>query len=65
MKIAIWAPIVVALGFTGTPSLVAAEELTKCVAGQEVTDKEGKTGIVIADDDKLCRVKYADGQIYS
>jgi hypothetical protein len=30
----------------------------------EVTDVEGKTGIIVADDDKLCPVKYADGEIY-
>jgi hypothetical protein len=54
----------VAIALAGGPSLVTAEELTKCVAGQEVTDKEGKTGIIIVDNDKLCQVKYADGQIY-
>jgi len=54
----------VALALAGGPSLVAAGELTKCVAGQEVTDTEGKTGIIVVDDEKLCQVKYADGQIY-
>jgi aspartyl protease family protein len=54
----------VAVALAGGPSLVAAEELTKCVAGQEVTDTEGKTGIIVVDDEKLCQVKYADGQIY-
>jgi aspartyl protease family protein len=54
----------VALALAGVPSLVAAEVLTKCVAGQEVTDTEGKTGIIVVDDEKLCQVKYADGQIY-
>jgi len=54
----------VALALAGGPSLVAAGELTKCVAGQEVTDTEGKAGIIVVDDDKLCQVKYADGQIY-
>jgi aspartyl protease family protein len=39
--------------------------LTKCVAGQEVIDKEGKSGVIVADDSKLCQVKYADGEIYS
>jgi aspartyl protease family protein len=53
-----------AIALAGGPSLVAAAELTKCVAGQEVTDEEGKTGIIVVDDDKLCQVKYADGQIY-
>ena len=43
----------------------APQELTKCVAGQQVIDKEGKTGIIVADDNKLCQVKYADGQIYN
>jgi len=59
----VWTSAVIALA--GGPSLVAAQGLTKCVAGQEVTDKEGKTGVIVADDDKLCQVKYADGQIYS
>ena len=62
VKILVWACVAIALA--GGPSLVTAEELTKCVAGQEVTDKEGKTGIIVVDDDKLCQVKYADGQIY-
>jgi aspartyl protease family protein len=44
---------------------MAAQQLTKCVAGQAVTDKEGKTGVILADDSKLCQVKYGDGQIYS
>jgi aspartyl protease family protein len=42
----------------------ASEELMRCVAGQQVIDKEGKTGVIVADDTKLCQVKYADGQIY-
>jgi len=33
--------------------------------GQAITDKEGKTGVILADDSKLCQVKYADGQVYS
>ena len=63
MKILVCASAVIALA--GEPSPVAAQRVMKCVAGQEVTDKEGKTGIIVADDDKLCQVKYADGQIYS
>lgn len=43
----------------------APQELTKCVAGQQVIDKEGKSGVIVADDSKLCQVKYADGQIYA
>jgi aspartyl protease family protein len=46
-------------------SSAAPQELTRCVAGQQVVDKEGKTGIIVADDNKLCQVKYADGQIYN
>jgi clan AA aspartic protease (TIGR02281 family) len=49
----------------GGLSLAGAQGLTKCVAGQTVTDREGKTGVIIADDSKLCQVKYPDGQIYS
>jgi len=42
-----------------------SQELPRCVAGQQVIDREGKTGVIVADDSKLCQVKYADGQIYS
>ena len=60
----------VALAFTvlalgSAASHAAPQQLTKCVAGQEVTDKEGKSGVIVADDSKLCQVKYADGEIYS
>jgi clan AA aspartic protease (TIGR02281 family) len=48
----------------GGPSLASAQALTKCIAGQEVTDGEGRTGIIVADDDKLCQVRYPDGQVY-
>jgi aspartyl protease family protein len=54
---------VLVLGGAAFPA--APQELTKCVAGQQVIDKEGKSGVVVADDSKLCQVKYADGQIYS
>ena len=39
-------------------------ELTKFIARHEVTDKEGKIGVIVPDDSKLCQVKYADAQIY-
>ena len=45
-------------------SSAAPQELTRCVAGQQVIDKEGRSGVIVADDNKLCQVKYADGQIY-
>jgi aspartyl protease family protein len=45
-------------------SPVAPQELTRCVAGQQVIDKEGRSGVIVADDSKLCQVKYSDGQIY-
>jgi aspartyl protease family protein len=45
-------------------SSAAPQELTRCVAGQQVIDKEGRSGVIVADDSKLCQVKYADGQIY-
>ena len=54
-----------ALVLAGVPSLALAQALTKCIAGQEVIDKEGKTGVIVSDDSKLCQVKYADGQTYS
>jgi aspartyl protease family protein len=41
------------------------QELTKCVAGQQIIDKEGRSGVIVADDSKLCQVKYADGQTYN
>jgi len=53
------------LAFESCASLTASHELTKCVAGQQVTDKEGKTGVIVTNDNKLCQVKYTDGQIYS
>jgi aspartyl protease family protein len=45
-------------------SSAVPQELTRCVAGQQVIDKEGRPGVIVADDSKLCQVKYADGQIY-
>ncbi len=53
---------VLVLGSAASPA--APQELTRCVAGQQVIDKEGRSGVVVADDSKLCQVKYADGQIY-
>jgi aspartyl protease family protein len=54
---------VLVLGIAALPA--APQELTRCVVGQQVIDKEGRSGVVVADDSKLCQVKYADGQIYS
>jgi aspartyl protease family protein len=51
--------------FDSTPLLAAPQELTGCIAGQQVVDKEGRSGVIVADDSKLCQVKYADGQVYS
>lgn len=48
----------------GAASPAAPQELARCVAGQQVIDKEG-SGVVVADDSKLCQVKYSDGQIYN
>lgn len=62
MKRAALAFTVVLFGGGAAPAV--AQELTRCVAGQHVIDKEGKTGVIAADDSKLCQVKYADGQIY-
>ena len=47
----------VALAFTvlalgSAASHAAPQQLTRCVAGQEVTDKEGKSGVIVADDTK-------------
>ena len=57
--------VLAVLVFGSAASPVAPQELTRCVAGQQVIDKEGKSGVILADDSKLCQVKYADGQIYS
>jgi aspartyl protease family protein len=54
---------VLVLGIAASPA--APQELTKCVVGQQVIDQEGRSGVVVADDSRLCQVKYADGQIYS
>src|ERR1700747_3029807 len=53
------------LMLSSAASPAAPQELTRCVAGQQVIDKEGKSGVIVADDSKLCQVKYADGQIYA
>jgi len=53
------------LGLGSAASSAAPQQLTKCVAGQLVIDKEGRSGVIVADDSKLCQVKYTDGQIYS
>jgi aspartyl protease family protein len=54
-----------ALIVAAAPSIATAQALTKCTAGQAVVDKEGKTGVIVADDSKLCQVKYGNGQTYS
>src|SRR5689334_20797531 len=51
-------------GVVPAASPAASHELTRCVAGQHVIDKEDRTGVIAADGDKLCQVKYADGQVY-
>ena len=63
MNRAVW--VFAALVFGSGISPAVPQELTRCVAGQRVIDKDGKTGVIVADDSKLCQVKYADGQIYS
>jgi aspartyl protease family protein len=57
--------VLAVLVFGSSASPAAPQELTKCVAGQQVIDKEGKNGVILADSGKLCQVKYADGQIYN
>ena len=63
MNRVVLAVAVLALGSAAPPA--EPQELTRCVAGQQVIDKEGRSGVVVADDSKLCQVKYADGQIYN
>lgn len=63
MNRAVW--VFAALVFGSGVSPVVPQELTKCIAGQQVIDKDGKTGVIVADNSKLCQVKYADGEIYN
>jgi aspartyl protease family protein len=42
----------------------AAQTLGKCVVGQPVIDRDGRTGTIISQSSALCRVRYRDGQIY-
>ena len=52
-----------AVAFIGGISPVAAQaDQMCCRPGLSLI--EGKVGVIIADDSKLCQVKYADGQIY-
>jgi len=53
-----------ALVLGGAPSLVVAQALTQCTVGQPVTDKDDKTGVIVAEVNKLCQVRYPDGQVY-
>ncbi len=53
-----------ALGLAAAPSVATAEALTECTVGQQVTDREDKTGTVVAAGNHLCQVKYPDGQVY-
>ena len=55
MKRAVLALAVLVLGGAAPPA--ASQELTKCHAGQQVIDKEGWSGVIVADDRKLCQVK--------
>jgi aspartyl protease family protein len=63
MNRAVW--VFAALVFGSGVSPVVSQELTKCIAGQQVIDIDGKTGVIVADNSKLCQVKYADGEIYN
>ena len=44
------------LGLGSAASSAAPQQLTKCVAGQLVIDKEGRSGVIVADDSKLCQI---------
>ena len=48
----------------GGPSLAGAHALTTCAVGQMVTDRENKTGMIVAAGNNLCQVEYPDGQVY-
>jgi len=56
---------IVVLAWGSAASDAASQELTRCTAGRQVIDQEGKSGVIVADSDKLCQVKYPDGQVYS
>jgi aspartyl protease family protein len=53
------------LAIGSAASDAASQGLTGCVAGQQVIDREGRTGTIVADNGRLCQVKYADGQVYA
>ena len=48
----------------GAPSLAVGQSISQCTVGQEVTDQENKTGLVVSAGNHLCQVKYPDGQVY-
>jgi clan AA aspartic protease (TIGR02281 family) len=45
-----------------TPSLVAAEPLTQCQAGQQVIDNGGSPGEVVSERNGLCLIRSPDGR---
>jgi clan AA aspartic protease (TIGR02281 family) len=48
----------------GAPSFAVSQGISQCTVGQEVTDQENKTGLVVSAGNHLCQVKYPDGQVY-
>jgi aspartyl protease family protein len=52
------------MAFGSAASNAAPQQLTGCIAGQQVIDREGKIGVIVADNGKLCQVKYANGETY-
>jgi aspartyl protease family protein len=42
----------------------AGQPLEKCVVGERVVDREGRTGTIVSQDNARCQVGYGDGQVY-
>jgi aspartyl protease family protein len=53
-----------ALALAAAPAPVSAQALTKCIAGAQVIDREGRIGTIVSAGSALCQVKYDDGQTY-
>jgi clan AA aspartic protease (TIGR02281 family) len=59
-----WALTLCAIFVAGAPSFAVGQGISQCTVGQEVTDQENKTGLVVSAGNHLCQVKYPDGQVY-
>jgi clan AA aspartic protease (TIGR02281 family) len=53
----------IAAVLAAAPVVGAAQTLSRCNIGEQVTDTEGRTGIIVDAEGEVCRLRYADGQI--